>query len=73
MPKRSLKRHNLLVLCSGDIVNFLDILVGKLLNRLFGRLLLILGHLALLLHVLALVNSLSADISDCDLRILSEL
>ena len=66
-------RHDLFLLSLSKRVDLLDVLIGQILNSLFGLLYLVLGHLVCLLHLLAAVVCVAADIANSDLCLLAEL
>ena len=68
-----LNLHELLILLGAHFVDLLDVFIGELLNVLFGLLLVVFGQFALLLGLLDEVNSIAADITDGDLRVLAVL
>ena len=75
-PPISLQKLNfckLLGLLSDHRVNFLDVLVGQLLQLVFALVQLILGDLALLLRGLELVHRVAADVAQGNLRFLAGL
>lgn len=62
--------HQFLFLLGAHLVDLLDVLVGEILNVLFGLLLVVLGQFALLLGLLDVVDCVAADVADGDLGIL---
>ena len=59
--------HQFLFLLGAHLVDLLDVLVGEILNVLFGLLLVVLGQFALLLGLLDVVDCVAADVADGDL------
>ena len=62
--------HQFLFLLGAHLVDLFDVLVGEVLNVLFGLLLVVLGQLTLLLGLLNVVDCVAADVADGDLGIL---
>ena len=62
--------HQFLFLLGAHLVDLLDVLVGEVLDILFGLLLVVLGQFPLLLGLFDVVNRVAADVADGDLGVL---
>ena len=66
-------RHYFLFFLCGYRVRFFDELIGYILHFFLAVLEIVLGYLAVLLHLLELIHAVSADRADGDLAILGKL
>ena len=65
--------HDLFLLGGGQLVDLLDELIGRLLDLLLALIEIVLSQLAALLHLLELFDGITADVSDLDLAVLSDM
>ena len=68
-----LKFHEFLFLDAASIIDLLDILVGNILKILFSLLLIVFGDLGILLQLLDIVHSITADVADGNLAVFAVL
>ena len=65
--------HDLFLFLIGDSVDFLDELIGRLLDLLLTLFEIVLGQLAVLLHLLELFDGITADVADLNLAVLGDM